>query len=501
MLRDNGSDVSSGGGNGTIGIPSDTTYADGFFNYWTSNYTCSNAFDDINELLLKLLPSKPLDLSMIPLQFNNTYVAREELSAVIHDPCTDDTTPRAFAENFYDGTDGDLSCDVDTIIHGIITLTAVDDTGLINDFLLVTDDSDPYFGQAGKEGFWFQLSADITPTAPLSFARHDFAMHHSKTGTAAAHIWVDNPITATINTPASSLPALCSRYISGVPSLEVADIIGFTSQLLHAVGKHYHINFVATINSPQTSLTQFDPAVSPAENSIVNISDNVTVNNNVYSENITLNVVPYNSKEACAATNHPTGARVDTVSTEVRVRSGSGQYPSNGITNADFGDVYNSNSSIKTIPYDTELQLLNGRFQRPTGDYTGNLPTAGPDYTTGMGTAMRYVTFESISIVNKSGLNIVFNNTAGTWSGVETSGIEINVKVEGSTGWLDANLSYPGVGSPVNDGDLAMVFASSTSTVKRVTFGPTPRSGVVYIRIGIPNGSDKQFGDLTVTEV
>jgi hypothetical protein len=502
MLRDN-QGISSGGAGGpcTLGIPSDGTYADGFFNYWTSMYSCSNAFDDINEVLLKLLPSKPYDLSMIPLQFNNTYSAREESSFTVHNPCTDDTTPRAYAVDFYDGNAGDLSCEIDTVDHGLITITTNDDTGLTDGYLTVTDDSDPYFGQSGKEGFWHQLSADIIPSTALTYARHVFAMNHSVSGTAQQEIWVDNPITATINNPSDTLPTACTRYISGVPSLEVADTIGFTSQLLHAVGKHYHINYVATINSPQTTSTNFDVSVAPAENSIINIADDVDIINNVYSENVTLVVTPYNSKEACTATNHQTGARVDTVSMEVRVRSGSGQFPAIGNGNADFGDTYVSATSLKTVPYDTELQLLNGRFQRPTGNYTSNLPTNGPDYSTGMGTAMRYVTFHSISITNKSGLNLVFNNTAGLWSGVETSGIEIWVRVEGSTGWLNGNMSYPGVGSPSNDNDYAMVFASSTPTVKRITFGPTVRTGVVYIRVGIPSGSDKQFGNITVTEI
>ena len=501
MLKDNFVPNSGGSETGTIGTPNDGTYTDGFFNYWQSNYKCSNAFDDINELLLKLLPSKPLDLSMIPLLFNNTYQAREESSGAVHDPVTDDTTPTAHAYNFYDGTDGDLSCEIDIVSHGLITLTQGDDTGISNDYLTITDDSDPYLGQSGKEGFWMQLTATITPSIPLSYARHDYDMTHSKSGTASAYIWVDNPVTATLNTLASSLPASCSKYISGVPSLDTGDVIGFTCNLLHAVGKHYHMNYVATIASPFTSSTQFDPAVAPAENATIAVNDNVAVINNVYSENIPLTITPYNSKEACASSVHQTGARVDTVSSEIRVRSGSGQYPAHGVTAADFGDTYDSTYTLKTAPYDTELQLLNGQFQRPTGNYSSNLPTAGPDYSTGMGTSDRFVTFQSINITNKSGLNIVFNNTSGTWSGVETSGIEIHVRVDGATGWLDGNTSYPGVGSPVNDGDLAMVYGSSTTTQKRITFGPTVRTGTVYVRITLPNGSDKKFGNLTITAV
>jgi len=501
MLRDNINFTVGNTGPCTLGVPSDGTYADGFFNYWTSLYSCSNAFDDINEVLLKLLPSKPDDLSNVPLQFDGIYQAREETSGILHNPCTDNTKPRAFAVNFFDGNSGDLQCEIDNVISGMVTLTTNVDIGLSDQSLTITDDSDPYAGQNGKEGFWMQLSADVVPSSVLTYDKHIFSMNHSVSGETEQQIWVDNPITAVINNPVSSLPGSSSKWISGVPSLAAGDSISLVAQLLHAVGKHYHILYVATIKSNYTSNVNFDVSSPPAENDIISISDSVTVLNNVYSENIPLTITPYNSKEACPSTNHLTGARVDTVSNENRVRSGSGSYPIKGLNGNEFGDTYDSTHSIKSYPYDTELQLLNGRYRRPTGNYSNNLPTAGPDYSSGMGTDMRYVTFESISIVNKSGLNIVFNNTAGTWSGVETSGIEIHVKVEGATGWLNANMSYPGVGSPVNDNDYAMVFASSTPTVKRVTFGPTVRTGVVYIRIGIPNGSNKQFRDLNITEV
>jgi len=499
MLNDNLSPGSSA--NGTLGVPNDGTFTDGFFTYWNSVYRCSNAFDDINELLLKLLPSKPLDLSMIPLHFDNVYQARQESSGVVHDRCTDDTTPRAHAENFYNGDDGILSCEIDSTNYGNITITENDDTGLTNGYLRITDDSDPYDGQAGKEGFWKQLSAEIIPTTPLSYNNHIFYLNHSQSGTAQNDIWVDNPQTATISSSSVTLPSSCTRWISGVPSLAASDNVGFTNQLNNAVGKHYHINYVETIYSTNTSSYNFDPAVAPGEGNVINVSGIVTVNNNTYTENLSLTFIPYNSKEACASSGIGTGARIDTVSNEIRVRSGDGNFPNFGTGATDFGDSYDSTESLKNAPYTTELQLLNGSYQMPHGDYTGNLPTAGPDYSSGMGTNNRWVTFESITISNKSGLNISFNNTAGSWSGVETSGIDIFVRVEGETGWLDGNKSYPGVGSPANDGDYAMVYSMSTATSKRITFGPTVRSGTVYVRIGFPNGSNKSFSDVSVIAV
>jgi hypothetical protein len=43
-------------GSGTIGMPDDKTYTDGYFDYWTSDTRIPNAFDDVNELLFKIAP-------------------------------------------------------------------------------------------------------------------------------------------------------------------------------------------------------------------------------------------------------------------------------------------------------------------------------------------------------------------------------------------------------------------------------------------------------------
>ena len=57
------------------------------------------------------------------------------------------------------------------------------------------------------------------------------------------------------------------------------------------------------------------------------------------------------------------------------------------------------------------------------------------------------------------------------------------------TGWIDGNTAYSGVGSPNTNGDAALVYSSSSGTVKTITFGTTPRTGDVYVRIGLNTSS------------
>jgi hypothetical protein len=65
------SNAGAGGGSSVIGTPTDTTYTDGYFNTWDpATTTISDAFDDINELLVALAPAPPgnfnaLDLDLI----------------------------------------------------------------------------------------------------------------------------------------------------------------------------------------------------------------------------------------------------------------------------------------------------------------------------------------------------------------------------------------------------------------------------------------------------
>ena len=117
-----------------------------------------------------------------------------------------------------------------------------------------------------------------------------------------------------------------------------------------------------------------------------------------------------------------------------------------------------------------------------------------------MGSGVRWVTFNPTSVNNASAFTLTFNG-AQNFAGVETTGIQIYAKVEGVTGWIDCNASYPGVGNPSANGDPALIFGSSTATIKRVTFGAVTRTGTLYIRIGLPAGSNKKFSSISVGSI
>jgi hypothetical protein len=467
----------------------------------TTGITVQDKLNDYDSTLSKLLPAKPVNLSTKTIALSTSYSAKEESTGTTHSVVTDDTTPAiSNVTAFYDGDAGTLSGEVDSVATGSKALTTADDSGTYGDLVIVSD-TDPYVGQAGKEGFWKQLSARIQVISALSYALHTLQLKHSTTGdTNLLSFYVDNPVTPSTSGNSVALPGSNTRFISGVPSLATTDDLLVDTSIVNAVGKHYHSTRIGIASSSQTDSNNLVPSTPPAESDTVAFTSKIlNVAASAYSENVQVSITPYNSKNVAGTVgNVSTSARVDTVSNESsRLIAGAGQYPSSG-----YGGAFDSSQSLKTV-YTDELQMLNGLLQRPTGNYSGNLPTAGEDYSTGMGTSYRYFIFSAGSQSNITGFTINILGSTGTWSGSNqvTSGLQVYAKVQGAIGWIDANATYPGTGSPSADGDPAMVLASSTYLVKRVTLGSTARSGTLYIRIGIPDGSNKKFTGISVTSI
>jgi hypothetical protein len=460
--------------------------------------TLKAALDPIRNQLASLAPAPPNGLTGRSLSMS-VYTALAESSGVTHN-CTDDLTPDGTVSNFFDGDAGDLTAEIDASAEGSQTLSTASDIGVYG-ALNIIDDSDPIpAGQMGH-GLYKQLSAFIRPVSDLSLGEHTYKMIHSLTGeTNVLTFYTDDPGSVTITGAAITLPTL-SRYVSGVPSLAVGDTLLVDFNVNGAVMSHYNPTRLARLSGLQTETRNIaPPGTPPSSGSVVSYtSETLEILAGSYSENVEISISGYNSKDVQGAIlNENINSRVDTMSNEaLRKEAGSGLYPAAG-----YGGTFGSTYDLKTY-YTEELQLLNGKFQRPSGNYSGNQPVAGPDYSSGMGTDDRWVLFDlGINLSNASSLILTLPSIEGSWSGVETSGIKIQVKVEGETGWMDANKAFALVGAPSGDGDACMVYADSTENVKKVSFGNTPRSGALLVRIGLPDGSDKKFGQgVTVTNI
>lgn len=453
----------------------------------------------------KLLPAQPPNLSEKTLTLSTSYSALESGTGNSVDNITDNAQPDSnVVENFYDGDDGILSVEIDgfSVEKTLSTASDVVAQGPY-DALVILADEDPYDGIFGKAGFYKQLDAQIQPTNPLSLGQHTYQLIHSKTGsTNLLTFQIENPPSPTVSALSTQTINDNTIYISGVPSLSANDSIVLSIGLNGIAGDFYN-STIGRILSPNGSFNQVNinpPGILNSGDTYSN-THSINVLNNKYMESIQVRANAYNSKGTLSPNSDIViQSRVDTKSSESRVTSGTTDYPTS------YGTAFNSSTSLKTGDYTHELQLLNALYQYPTGDYTTNTPVSGPDYSTGMGNTngnWRFATFELNSITDASGLTVNINNASG-FSGAETSNLKLYLRVDGANGtngWIDANSSYPGTGSPTNDGDSAMDFANSDSDTKRITFGSTPRTGTVYVRLGIPSGDVKKFSSITLSNI
>ena len=515
---------------GIIGMPSDGTYTDGFFDTWTGSTTIANAVDDINEVLKKLAPSKPPELSTKTILLNSSYASAtlnkaSDGTAVSYLLVSDlNTTDVQLSDMTITSTGGGFNKVVGYNLTGFIDNTSVGSilysngnmtTGTTNASKLTAIEYDYWGGVAGKSDFWPAIVARINDVfSGLSYGVHTVKISWSGSTeletTNLLTIYYDNPVTPSGNTLNLSAQTYVTRWISGVPTFSTNDLLAVNYGFTGLVSQLYRPNPISASSSYASTVTNTLSGVQTSGTTITGVL-NPVVQTAKYIEDITVTVVATNGKGTATTYSNMTIAtsqagktmRVDTVSNEsTRKLSGgiAGNFPSGGT----YGGTYDSGATLLTGSYLYELQMLNGVYRRITGNYTTNFPIAGPNYSSDSNTDYRWVMF-SYSITAKSSILVTVNGAnMSTVAGSQiTDNMKIFVKVEGSTGWLDANNPYPGVGTPINDSDFAMATASSTATtttlVKYVTFGSGNYTGTLYVRLGMISGSNDTLTSITVT--
>ena len=512
---------------GIIGTPSDGTYTDGFFDTWTGSTTIANAVDDINEVLKKLAPSKPPELNTKTILLNSSYASAtlnkaSDGTSVSYLLVSDlNTTDVQLSDMTITSTGGGFNKVVGYNLTGFIDNASVGSilysngnitTGTTNASKLTAIEYDYWGGVAGKSDFWPAIVSRINDVfSGLSYGVHTAKISWSGSTeletTNLLTIYYDNPVTPSGNTLNLSAQTYVTRWISGVPTFSTNDLLAVNYGFTGLVSQVYRPNPISASSSYASTVTNTLSGVQTSGTTISGVI-NPVVQTSKYVEDITVTVVATNGKGTATTYSNITIAtsqagktmRVDTVSNEsTRKLSGgiAGNFP------VTYGGVFNSGSTLLSGSYLYELQMLNGVYRRITGNYINNFPIAGPNYSSDSNTDYRWVMF-SYSITTKSSVNVTVNgaNFSTNAGSQVTSNLKIYTKVEGSTGWLDSNNPYPGVGTPINDGDFAMSTANSTSTttilVKYVTFGAGNYTGTLYVRLGIASGSTITISTITV---
>ena len=503
------------GGIGVIGDAEDGNYTDGIFTDFTPNNPIVTAIDRFNEIFLLLAPTPPgnWNNAISSISFTNTSYSPRALTSgsTVTNMYTSTTPTLTDSDSVSTGSNArvetagltfsliDQGATVETVtLSG--TATTLKNTGNIRH----SASTDPYTGVSGQSGFWTGITdfslAGTLPTISPSSSQRTLQLYHPGTDSPETFsYYIDSPLTVSIISITASVPSMTS-YISGVPTLTTSNTItaiGFSvsnvSSYFYAATSVYQINaglIAGSTGDPDSIPTSYGQTGSVSGKSGAVLTSQFSDLSFTFTVRGRNSIGTYGSNTTFTSTSH----RVDTVSNESsRKTSGSGSYPASG-----YNGVYDSSQSLVGT-YTEELQLRNGIYLYPTINYTS---VGGPNYSSASGT--RWVTFNVGTFTNNSAFTLNFVSSSGISTSTGVTGLLVEVKIEGSSFWVDGDSAYAGVGNPGStvDGVASVVVASSTATARRITFGSVTHTGSIIVRIGITgSGTGIQFSSVTATSI
>lgn len=244
----------------------------------------------------------------------------------------------------------------------------------------------------------------------------------------------------------------------------------------------------------------------PDFNSLITDTKTITVPSGIYAEDMHITVDSLNlDNEVNCNVDYIWNIRTDSVSDE------SNRVTSPDENNSNFGKPWDVVQQMTNLKDNNELQMLNGLYQWPRGDYRNNgknLPFtdvwgSGPNYTNIPTDEIRYVTFK-FNLEHANGFYFTIDNAEGfeynphdfTFKNIASIKCFIDAKKE----WLDMNLPFDGVLSPFDFKDKGCLVVNRSNNIKRYcTFGTEVISGNMYITLGINYNLDIKLSGISIS--
>lgn len=528
-----------------LGNPTDTSLADGAI-LFTGTTTVTNAVDQLNELMGKLIPQKPLDfpggqaLSILATQSGLLSVGVPDNTAggtlpAVAGGTVARTTTALFGTNTI-GSGAATGPGNEGILSGLVNATTIDSISFTsagetkNSGVLRVSSNTDY--PVVTPGFWKAIQTNLTgATSPNGWNRATIT--HTVGSTNDAY-FVYDPLTAipvVLNGSTVEDTPGTLAYSSGVPHYSTGIVkLNFTSQNL--AGETYkagNILQVSTTNTIGGTISWAPganglPAILPR-----NMPDFNTVN---YLFDLSANGAAANKhgkgQTVVTATNmngtgtstfgpqllvkRGTTTLVDELSIPVsiaanggpstngsRVTMGAGSYPNDNKASLTTGDWVSS-----ATPATHEAAVVAGLLGHDKINYTTGYLPVGPNRST-YDSGTQYFTF-------------MFRRTAVSKFDISVTGTftSINVKLVGvseatttsENGWYSMSTLYSGAGYPGNTGGgngslgcaLGVVTAGTTGSYT-CTFGTksttSATNNIVLVRIGIVAG--QSISGLSIT--
>lgn len=512
-----------GGGSSTIGLPTDGNYGSdseiiGEFTGIAPGDRIEDALDKIESFFAKIVPANAPLIGTRSLDIPNLWAAKEIGTGTLRSNITELNKPIATVSNYFaDGGAGILSCFIDSIAGPTISLlkTSSQAGTYTNSVakLTVTEVGWPLTGQT----FYEALGASIEPINALAGNNilHTYQINHNTPNSTVTKSFYVDTLSTPVVLPLTLVGVYASSagYVSGVPALKTGDKLRSTYNVNNAVSYFFNQTRITKVESAYASGSDVpntpQPTTFGAQFNVIN--HEIPVISNVSSENANVSITAYNARGTALsdiATGNLVGSpsiRIDSKSSEAnRLKAGVGQFPALGGGVTEAGSTFDPTISLATAGNE-ELQMYFGNYRYPTGNYSGNAPTVGPNYSSvpaGTFNNIRWVLLNVGSTgTDKNSVTLTFNNPVNFGSSKIIPNFYMYVRIEGTidtNGWIDGNVAFNS-GTPTNNGDAAYNFGASTVTTRNITFGTQVKNGAVWVRVGIPPTSSITFSGITLS--
>lgn len=376
----------------------------------------------------------------------------------------------------------------------------------------ITEKKDYYSSDAAaatKSNFYNSIKGAITATLATTTNASDILertvlIEYSENGyftdtlSLTSTYRIESSTAPTASISASTIPSM-TNYVSGVPTLINTQTLTINGSVSNGI-KYYYPSIIGA--STATSTTALNNTLSGIQttNSTYTYTKVHTISGSITSESVTSTITPYDIFAAGTLVSTTDNTkRIDTIGiakitsdATTRKLSPINQY--DAISATAYSVALHTNTLNGTDAYSYQLQVYGNNYRYPSANFSA---FGGPNYTTLTQNSWRYADFSVTSISNRTNVDLTIVGASGIAAIYGTANFRLYIKVEGSTGWLDANAAWTS-GTPSVDGAAAVDVGNSISaTVRRITFGTT-RTGNISVRVGINTGSSITFTGITV---
>ena len=495
----------------------------------TDTVKVSDAVDQLNEILGKLVPTAP---PAFPNSLNFT-ISSTGSSPVLASGVTDYTssgisagtsvtriTGNVSSNNTISqvgpGDSGTMNLYLDGNIVGSRTLTGSSDNGNYSGLVIAGQAAYP----ASTPGFWTSVNVSVSAATVTNSGIHSIKAAHTGAGSTANTVFVKDSVTSAPSVTSTSVTQSAAgtvAYSSGVPHYNTSAVLSVSGSMSNLSGQtYYNGNPLAISGSNSILVTQSYsyvnvgvstpiPQNTTAATAITPVTVNVNGTNVHNVGQVTLTGTNVNGTGTSTPStlilvkNGTSGSRINEFSVPVtglgtspnannaiRVGMATGNTPSNSTS------TWTQSESINSY----DAAVVAGILKNDVTNYTTGYLPVGPDYSGH--DAAQYVTF-SFSRAALSQFKIVVTGTyAGVWISLPNVSDNNGTSPNALGGaWWDAYQSYNGAGVPGGIGDTNAGCASGsvmngTSGTFQITFGSasstSATSNNILVRIRLNTG-------------